>query len=112
MTWPTVIVGKGSRQKGIRSNSRTGTKRKICVGTEESAMKERIFFGGGDYLRSPSVCVGFFTYLRILLRCLVFTWLHTACFPFVFCSCAVFLCVFVVVVFSCLLVCLLAKQSP
>jgi hypothetical protein len=39
-------------------------------------------------------CVGFFVfillYLRILLRCL-FTWSHSACFPFVFCSCAVFL---------------------
>jgi hypothetical protein len=47
-------------------------------------------------------CVGFFIYLfsynlRILLRCFFgsipffFTWSHSACFPFVFCSCVVFL---------------------
>jgi hypothetical protein len=35
-------------------------------------------------------CVGFFVYLRILLRCF-FTWSNTACFPSVFWSCAVFL---------------------
>jgi hypothetical protein len=38
-----------------------------------------------------------FIYLRILLRCFFFwfaaffTWSHSACFPFVFCSCAIFL---------------------
>jgi hypothetical protein len=43
-------------------------------------------------------CVGFFIYLRILLRCFISlpfcTWSHSSCFPFVFCSCAVFLRVF------------------
>jgi hypothetical protein len=39
-----------------------------------------------------------FICLRILLRCFfslsIFTWSHSACFPFVFCSCAIFLRVF------------------
>jgi hypothetical protein len=53
-----------------------------------------------------------FKCLRILLRCFIgslpfSTWSHSACFPFVFCSCAVFLRVFLVI--SCLCVCLLLK---
>jgi hypothetical protein len=53
-----------------------------------------------------------FIYLRILLRCFFgslpfFMWSHSACFSFVFCSCAVFLRVFVLCflayAFDCLL---------
>jgi hypothetical protein len=42
-----------------------------------------------------SLHIFIFVYLRILLRCFFFaaffTWPHSACFPFVFCFCAVFL---------------------
>jgi hypothetical protein len=47
-----------------------------------------------------------FIYLRILLRCLFFTWSHSACFPSVSWSCAVFLRVvwcFLAYAFVCLL---------
>jgi hypothetical protein len=51
-----------------------------------------------------------FIYLKILFRCFFgslpfFTWSHSVCFPFVFCSCAVFLRVFGVFLLMCLSAC-------
>jgi hypothetical protein len=38
-----------------------------------------------------SICLKDSASLLFLVRCFFFTWSHSACFPFVFCSCVVFL---------------------